>query len=56
MEDIEDTKYFDEDSLPDVVPLDADENSCNDEGNEYFVEGEDKKNNNSSPPVHVAIL
>ena len=33
MEDLEDTQDFDEYALPDVVPLDAGENSSNDEGN-----------------------
>ena len=39
---LEDIQDFDEDTLSDVVPLDAGEYSSNDEGNEYFVEGGDK--------------
>ena len=33
MKYLEDTKYFDEEALTDVVPLDAGENASNDEGN-----------------------
>ena len=55
MEYLEDEKYFDEDALPDVVPFDAGENSYGDEGNEYILEGGDKSNNYSSPPLHVEI-
>ena len=33
MEYFEDTKYFDEDDLPDILPLDSGENSSIDEGN-----------------------
>ena len=39
MEYLEDTQYFDEDTLPNSVPLDAGENSSNDEGNEYVAVG-----------------
>ena len=42
MEYLEDAKYFDEDNLPDVIPIDAGENYSNDEGNESFAEGGDK--------------
>ena len=53
MGDLEDTQYFDEDALPDVVPLDTGDFFSNDKGNESFTEGGDKLNNNSSPIVHV---
>ena len=39
MEDLEDTQYYDEETLSDVVPLDYVKGSSNDEGNEYVVEG-----------------
>ena len=37
MEYIEDTQYFYKDTLPYVIPLDAGENSPNNEGNEYVT-------------------
>ena len=37
MEDIEDTKHFDKEDLPDVVPLYSGENSSNDEGDYYIL-------------------
>ena len=37
MEDLEDTHDFDQDALPDVVPLDAVENYYNYEVNEYVA-------------------
>ena len=42
MEYVWDTKYFDEESLTDAVPLNSGENSSNDEVNEYIAEGGDK--------------
>ena len=56
MEYLEDTQDFDEDALPDFVPLDSGENSYNDEINESVAEGGDRSNNNSSPPVHVETI
>ena len=38
-----------------LYPIDTDENSSDDEGNEYVLEGGDKSNNDSSPTVHVGI-
>ena len=38
MEDLEDTQYFDEEALPDVLPLYARENSFNYKVNESVVE------------------
>ena len=55
MEDLEDTQYFDEDSLPDGVPLNYGGNSSNEEVNESVTEGRYKSNNYSSPPVHGYI-
>ena len=55
MGDLEDTQYFDEDALPDVLPLDAGENYYGDKGNKYVVEGGGKSNNGPSPSVHVNI-
>ena len=55
MEDLEDTQYFDEDTLPDVVLLDSGEKYYNEEVNWYVAEGGDNKNKNLSPPVHVDI-
>ena len=37
MEDIEDTQYFDEYNLPDIVPSDYREDSSDKEGNESVV-------------------
>ena len=42
MEDLEYAQNICEDSLPDVVPLDAGENSSNYESNESVAEGGDK--------------
>ena len=55
MEDLKDTQDFDENSLPDVVPLDASENSSDDGGNWYVFHRGDKSNYDSSPPVYVKI-
>ena len=55
MEDLEDTKYLDEEYIPDVVPLDTREDYSNDEGDESVLEGSGKSNNDSLPTVHVYI-
>ena len=55
MGDLEDTQYFDESTLPDVSRIDSGENSSNDKGNEQVVEGGEKTDDDSSPPVHIAI-
>ena len=55
MKDPGDYQDFIEGAQPDFVPLDSGEIYSNDEGNEYFLEGGYKSNNNSSPPVHVEI-
>ena len=55
MEDLEDTHDFDQDTLPDVVPLDAVENYSNYEVNGYVAYGGGKENNNSSPTLHADI-
>ena len=55
MEDMEDTQDLDGEPLPDIVSLDSDEISSNDESNEYVAEGRVKSNNDSFPPVHVYI-
>ena len=47
---------FDEDALPEFVPLDDGETSSGDKGNEYFSEVDDTSNTNSSPPVHIDII
>ena len=55
MEDLEYNQDFVEVSLPYFIPLDPGEIYSNDEGNESVVEGGDRSNNNSPPPVHVDI-
>ena len=55
MEDLEDTKDFDEYALFDVFLPDASKNFSDYEGNEYVAEGGDKSNKDSSHTVHVDI-
>ena len=45
---------FDKDSVPDVVPLGAGENSSDDEGNESVLEEGDSSN--KTIPLHYALL
>ena len=42
MEDLEDTQDYYKGNISDFVPLYSGENSSNDKGNEYFLEGGDK--------------
>ena len=51
MEYLEYNQEFDEESLPDAVPLDAGEKNYNGEVNESVLEGGGKSNNNSSLSV-----
>ena len=55
MEDLEDTKDFDEVTLPDVVPIDDDKYSSGDKFLILVVEGDENSHIDSPPPVHVDI-
>ena len=55
MKDIKVSKDFGEDSLTYVVPLDADENYSDGEGNIYVTQGSKNSNSYSYPPVNVDI-
>ena len=55
MEYLEDTRYFDEYGLPDVLPPDDGKHFSYYEGDESVVEGKYKSNNYSSHKVHVDI-
>ena len=55
MKDLEHTQYFDGDALPNAAPLDAGENSSNDEGDEYVVGVGEAYNKNSTPTVRIYI-
>ena len=55
MEDLEDTQYFDEYALPNILPPDPGKKISGYEGNWYFAEGGGNSNNDSSHTVHVEI-
>ena len=55
MEYLEDTQYFDEYALPDVLSPDDGKHLSDYEGGESVAEGRYKPNNDSSHTVHVDI-